>query len=212
MTRSNRISLRRPVLALAAAVALVWGTAAEAHCDTIDGPVVSDARQALDTGQLNTVLAWVQKKDEPEIREAFEKARAVRESGGTARELADNYFYKTLVRVHRAGEGAPYTGLKPAGQPETPIAAADESIASGNLDGVAKLVLGGVREGLHSKFDAVMANKNRNIEDVDAGRKFTSAYVDYIHYVERLYDAAGSTAAHETSAHAEKTSASAHTH
>ena len=205
MTRSNRIFLRRPVLALAAVLALVWGTAAEAHCDTLDGLVVSDARQALDTGKLNTVLAWVQKKDEPEIRDAFEKARAVRAAGGTARELADNYFFETLVRVHRAGEGAPYTGLKPAGQPETPIAAADESIASGNLDGVAKLVLGEVREGLHSKFDAVMANKNRNIEDVDAGRKFTSAYVDYIHYVEHLYDAAGSTAAHETSA-------SAHTH
>jgi hypothetical protein len=197
--------LRRSLLALSAALALAWGTAAQAHCDTLDGPVVSEARQALETGKLSTVLAWVQQKDEPEIRSAFERARTVRQGGERARELADTYFFETVVRLHRAGEGAPYTGLKPAGTPEPAVAAVDHSISEGNLDHVAKLILASVRDGLHAKFDAVMAGKKHSAEDVAAGRAFRSAYVDYVHYVEQLHDAAragGDTHAGANTAHA----------
>lgn len=77
-----------------------------AHCDTLDGPVVAAARKALDSGNVNLILVWVQKKDEGEIRNMFQKAVAVRKAGGQAKELADMYFFETLVRIHRAGEGA----------------------------------------------------------------------------------------------------------
>jgi hypothetical protein len=33
-----------------------------------------------------------------------------------AKALADRYFFETLVRLYRAGEGAAYKGLKPAGR------------------------------------------------------------------------------------------------
>ncbi|MGH8640573.1 MAG: DUF6448 family protein, partial [Burkholderiales bacterium] len=85
------------------------------HCDTLDGPVVTLARKALETGNVNHVLPWVRPEDEPEIRRAFDHALAVRKLGCEARDLADRHFFETLVRVHRAAEGAPYTGLKPAG-------------------------------------------------------------------------------------------------
>jgi len=104
-----------------------------AHCDTLDGPVVAAARKALDTGNVNLVLLWVQKKDETDIRNHFQKTVAVRKAGGQAKELADMYFFETLVRIHRAGEGAGYTGLKPAGKIEPPIAAADKSLETGKL-------------------------------------------------------------------------------
>ena len=45
---------------------------ARAHCDGLDGPVVMAARKALETGNVNLVLIWVQKASEPEIRTAFE--------------------------------------------------------------------------------------------------------------------------------------------
>jgi len=106
------------------AVALAWSASASAHCDTLDGPVVSAARKALDSGNVNLVLVWVQKDDDAELRDAFQRARNVRKAGGEAKELADLYFFETLVRVHRAGEGAAYTGLKPAGAIEPPVAAA----------------------------------------------------------------------------------------
>lgn len=167
----------------------VPGTAL-AHCDTLDGPVVAAARKALDTNNVNLVLVWVQKKDEAEIRKHFQKTVAVRKSGGEAKELADTYFFETLVRIHRAGEGAAYTGLKPAGKIEPPIAAADKSLETGKLQEVAQLISKRTEAGLHRQFEDVMKKKKYNPNDVAAGRAFVSAYVEYTHYVERLYDAA----------------------
>jgi hypothetical protein len=181
---------------LSLAAALAWTTPALAHCDTLDGPVVSAARMALDTGNVDLVLVWVQKDDESEVRNAFQKARNVRMSGGAARELADTYFFETLVRVHRAGEGAAYSGLKPAGQTEPPVAAADHAIESGKLQPLARLVTGRVEKGLHGHFDAVMSKKRYSSDDIEAGRAFTHAYVEFIHYAERLHDAAAATPEH----------------
>ena len=180
-----------------AAAALTWGTAAQAHCDSVDGPVVGQARKALDKGNVNLVLGWVQKKDEAEIRQAFQSAAAVRKHGGTARELADQAFFETLVRVHRAGEGAPYTGLKPAGRIEPPVAAADKSIASGELKPVARMIFEPAERGLHEKFEAVQATRNHKPDDVDAARAHVNAYVAYVHYVEALHQAAVRGGAHE---------------
>lgn len=197
MTPLKTHFVRRSLTALAAAAALSWGTAAQAHCDTLDGPVVSAARKALDTGNVNLVLGWVQKKDEDQVRSAFRKASAVRQSGAAAKDLADTYFFETLVRVHRAGEGAPYTGLKAAGEPEPAIAAADKALETGKLEPVGKLVTQRVDQGLHQQFESVSARKNFKPDDVAAARAYASAYVQYVHYVERVYDAAAvSDAAH----------------
>ncbi len=208
MTTATRFTLRRSLAIMVAAVGLAWGTGAQAHCDTLDGPVVNAARTALDAGNVTPVLGWVQKKDEPEIRDAFAKTLAVRKAGGAARELADTYFFETLVRVHRAGEGAPYTGLKPAGKPHPAVAAADKAIESGNLEGTAKLITGRVHDGLHKQFETVMAKKKYNPNDVAAARAYVAAYVPYVHYVERLYDAAQPG----TAGHVPADAAAAHAH
>jgi len=205
MITVNRIPFRRSFAVIAAAAALMWGTAAQAHCDTLDGPVVGQARKALDAGNVNLVLGWVQNKDESEIRSAFQQAVAVRKTGGAAKDLADTYFFETLVRVHRAGEGAPYTGLKPAGEIEPAIAAADKSIETGRLEPVAKLVTQRMEDGLHKQFAAVAATKKYSPNEVAAARSYVGAYVEYVHYVERLYNAAGSPEA----AHAQEMPAAA---
>lgn len=172
------------------ASALALPAPVSAHCDTLDGPVVLAGRKALDTGNINPALVWLKPDTEKEVRDVFAKALAVRKAGGAARELADMYFFETLVRVHRAGEGAPYTGLKPAGQIEPPVAAADQALASGKLDNVARLVSSHIEEGLHKHFEQVVARKKYDPNDVEAGRAFANAYVEYVHYVERLYNAA----------------------
>lgn len=212
MITVNRIPFRRSFAVIAAVAALSWGTAAQAHCDTLDGPVVSQARKALDTGNVNLVLGWVQNKDESEVRSAFQKAVAVRKTGGAAKDLADTYFFETLVRVHRAGEGAPYTGLKPAGEIEPAIAAADKSIETGKLEPVAKLVIDRTKDGLHGQFDAVTAKKKHNPSDVAAARAYVGAYVEYVHYVERLYNAAGSPEAAHAQAMPAAPAKPAHAH
>ena len=160
-----------------------------AHCDGLDGPVVKAAQRALDTRNPAPVLIWVQEKDEPEIRKAFEQTLAVRELSAEARELADRFFYETLVRVHRAGEGAPFTGLKPAGRDLGPaIPAADESVRVGSVEPVRHLLMVAIQERLRLQFGEVMATKTFERDDVAAGRAHVKAYVEFIHFVERLYD------------------------
>jgi hypothetical protein len=192
------MKLRKTVLAmtLSLSAALAWTSPAFAHCDTLDGPVVGAGRKALDSGNVNLVLVWVQKRDESEIRSAFQKAVAVRKAGGQARELADQYFFETLVRVHRAGEGADYTGLKPAGRIEPPVAAADKAIETGKLQPLAKAIFERTEKGLHGHFEQVMATKKFEPNDVEAGRAYSSAYVEFVHYAERLYGAAETLASH----------------
>src|SRR5512134_4158625 len=100
------------VMALVVILVLATAGNALAHCDGLDGPVVNLARQALDKGDVKIILPWVAADKEAEIRKAFDLTMAVRGKGAKEKELADMYFFETLVRVHRAGEGAPYTGLK----------------------------------------------------------------------------------------------------
>ena len=165
------------------------------HCDGVDGPVVTLARRALEAGNVNLVLPWVREQDEAEIREAFAHASAVRKLGGEARLLADRHFFETLVRVHRAGEGAPYTGLKPAGRDLGPaIPAADRALEDGSIDKVLKVLSEATRKGLHEHFHQALERKGFAADDVRAGRKYVEAYVPYIHYVERLWQAASGTA------------------
>lgn len=170
---------------------LLGGVRVWAHCDGLDGPVVSAARAALEQGKVNRVLIWVRKQDEAEIRAAFNETMSVRTLSPKAKALADRYFFETLVRIHRAGEGAPYTGLKPAGRDLGPaIPAADKAIATGSGKDLATLLTKELRRGLHSHLEAVLAKKGFAPDDVEAGRQYVEAYVPFIHYVERLYIAA----------------------
>lgn len=189
MTRFFARSLMFSVLA----VALLFNSGrAWAHCDGLDGPVVTAARSALKSGDVERVLIWVHENDEAEIRGAFSEARKVRKLGPEAQALADRYFFETLVRIHRAGEGAPYTGLKPAGRDIGPaIPAADKAIHTGSVAPVLELLTGRIKEGLRSNFKAVTDKKDFSPADVSAGREYVTDYVTYIHYVERLYDTAG---------------------
>ena len=166
-----------------------------AHCDGLDGPVVTLAKKALDTGNVNVVLPWVHMDDESEIRLVFEHALSVRKLSPEAKHLADTFFFETLVRVHRASEGAPYTGLKPAGLDLGPaIPAADKALDSGSTEALEKLLADAIRKGLREHFHAAMSQKKFAPNDVTAGRRYVEAYVPYVHYVEGLWEAATKSA------------------
>lgn len=160
-----------------------------AHCDGLDGPVVKAAQKGLETNNVNLILVWVQKDDEDYIRKAFEKTIKLRVISPEAKDLADTYFYETLVRVHRAGEGAPYTGLKPAGRDLGPaIPAADVSISSGSAKDVMSLLSNSIHNELHEKFTKAEQLKNYDSKNIEKGREFIKAYVEYLHFVEKVYN------------------------
>jgi hypothetical protein len=167
---------------------MLWGIG---HCDTLDGPLVSLARKALEEKNVNLVLPWVRAEDADEIRHAFDHAQAVRDLGPKARSLADRHFLETLVRIHRAGEGAPFTGLKPAGLDLGPaVPAADRALKTGSPDAVVTLLVDAVSRGLRERFQAAAERQAFDPNDVAAGRRYVEAYVPYVHYVERLWEAA----------------------
>jgi hypothetical protein len=156
----------------------------------MDGPVVKAAQKALETGNANLVLIWVQKNDESEIRNAFQRTLAVRKLSRQAKELADRYFFETLVRVHRAAEGEPYTGLKPAGQDLGPaIPTADKALESGKLEPLLKLLTESMQTKVREKFKQALAKKKYRADDVDGGRAYVEAYVPFVRYVEQIYEA-----------------------
>lgn len=180
---------------------------AAAHCDAYDGPVIVAARAALEKAEVTPLLKWVKAEAEGEIREAFAQTLKVRGLGPEARELADRYFFETLVRVHRAGEGAPYTGLKPAGQIVPVVAKADQALAQGSVDALVKVILEHTEEGIRERFAHALETAKHADESVAAGREYVAAYVSYVHYIEGI-----AQVVHGKPHHAEPAPAAAHGH
>lgn len=165
---------------------------ASAHCDTMDGPTVADGKKAIEANNVNYVLKWVKPESEKEITQIFELSMKVRELSPEAKELADRYFFENLVRIHRAGEGAPFTGLKPSGTPiDEKVLAADKSIEIGNLSPLEKLVPADKMPELKERFEKVLALKNFDVNNVEAGREYIEAYVSFFHFAEGEEEEAG---------------------
>lgn len=193
------------------AAAILVPAPAFAHCDGLDGPVVAAARKALNSGDPNLVLIWVQPKDEAEVRHAFAEAVAVRKLSPQALELADRSFFETLVRLHRAGEGAPYTGLKPAGRDLGPaIPLADKAVASGSDSEIGAFAAREAEQGIHAKFADLQKKRNFRTDDLSAGRDYVASYVSFVHYVEGLHQASNSGAAGHYAEDAQPAGASHH--
>jgi hypothetical protein len=171
-----------------------------AHCDTTRGPVVSAAREALEANDANLVLHWVRPADEAVVRSAFEHTIKVRALGPEAKELADHYFFETLVRIHRAGEGAPYTGLTD-GEPEPIIAATDRALEQGSAQGLEQQLVSTVKAGLAERFAAARAARDFRAGDIAGGRAFVGAYVPLTHWVEGVFTAANAGGHHVVAPH-----------
>ena len=183
----------RKLQALAAGVAagaalLFAPTRAYAHCDTMDGPVVKAAQAALASNELAHVLIWVPAKDEPEIRHVFQQTLAVRKLGSQAAELADRHFFETVVRIHRMGEGEPYTGLKPAGSYSGhAVPTLDRALQSDSVGELRAMLHSALEARLDEYFGDASAKKRAfSPGDVKAGREYVEAYVRLAHFAEEV--------------------------
>lgn len=129
------------------------------HCDSLDGPVVTAAKAALRDGDVDQVLPFVPERAEGEVRAAFERTRAAQAEGGHfTHEVADLYFFDTVVRLHRAGEGAPFTGLKPAGLDVGPvIPLAEQAIETRSIGDLHAFLSAELQRQLHGRMDRIDA-------------------------------------------------------
>ena len=166
---------------------LMLSSIAFAHCDSLDGPVIQDARLALTNNNVNPVLKWVDKKVEGKIIAVFAETVALRSKGDDIRKIVDNYFFETLVRIHRESEGESFTGLRPAGSVDPGIEAADQALETGDGTELAKKISNAVYEGIRKRFEETMKKKKQANKSVEDGREYVNAYVQYVHFVEQIH-------------------------
>jgi hypothetical protein len=156
----------------------------------MDGPVVLAAVDALATRDVGRVLPYVPAEGEGEVRQVFDAALAARESGAAAREVADRLLFETVVRVHRAGEGAPFTGLKPAGLDVGPaLPLAEKALAQGSVDELATFLCAELRQHLETRLARVReraADKDRSVADA---RAYVHAMLGFEVYSHHLHGA-----------------------
>ncbi|HHX12139.1 MAG TPA: LysM domain-containing protein [Clostridiales bacterium] len=158
---------------------------ASAHCDTMDGPAVKDGQEALETGNINYAYKWIFPEYEEELKEIYDKSVKIRKLGEDAKEVADRWFLENFVRIHRAGEGASYDGLKPSGtEVEAVVVAADKAIDTGDMSPLKGLVTDEEYYALEEKFNKAMALKGFDINDVKASREYVEAYVTFFKMAE----------------------------
>lgn len=173
------------VIALASGLLILYPRKAYAHCDTMDGPAVKDGEKALETGNINYEYKWIFEEYEEELKEIFELALKARKLGQYAKEVSDRWFLENFVRIHRAGEGASYEGLKPSGfELEQVVVAADKAIEIGNMSPLKGLVTDEEYHALEEKFDKAMSLKDFDINDVKASRAYVNAYVTFFKMAE----------------------------
>lgn len=185
------------VVLLSSAAIFFCNTNIFAHCDTMSGPVIMDAKKALETKNADIILKWVKKDDEVAIKNLFDTTLKVRKQSKAAKEVADMHFFETLVRIHRQGEGASYTGIKPEGTKIEPIEEmSDKALEQNSIEPLIEKVTGHVSAAIREKFNKVMEAKKHMNESVEAGREYVEAYVTFIHYVGGIHSAAMSKSAH----------------
>lgn len=192
------LPLRKHLLAIvtASALALPLATPAFAHCDAMDGPVITEARLALDSGDITPLLKWVPAADEPSLMSAFDKTLEVRALGDTAQELADRQFFATLVKIHRAYEGAPFTGIKPAGEIDPAVQLADRALEEGEIDAFLARIVEKFEQNARSAFETTLAAKLQAGENPELGREYVDHYVHYVHYLEDVHNVIVGNTAH----------------
>lgn len=181
--RSIRAKMRSILLAM---VFMLTSISGFAHCDSYDGPVIKDALTALDNNNVELVLKWIEPQQEQEVITLFNKTYSLKNEDEQIYTIVEKHFLETLVRLHRETEGAPFTGLKPAGSMTPMVAMADRSIEINSMEEVAKNVTTHLEQVLRDRYAKVMELNKTKDNSVEEGRAYVHAYVEYTHTLEAL--------------------------
>lgn len=176
------------ILAMALLAVLLPAGPALAHCDSVNGPVVTAARQALAQNDVKLILPYIKAADETELTAAFSKAREAMAQGGKGAELAELWFAETAVRLHRQGEGEPYTGLKYETDYGPALEAAEQAVETGNLNKVTAVLTDAIKGELAAKYQVILETRERAAKEgtVEAKREAVEAELMFEVYVHEL--------------------------
>lgn len=159
------------------------------HCDSLDGPVVTAANNALEHEDIKLILPYVPKSAEQEVLDCYDMVMQARKHGGAARDAAYQLFYETTVRLHRAGEGEPFTGIKPAGMDHGPVVGlAEHAIRDESPAKVIDFLKAMVEDEVNKRFAEVMDKKHQpGLDNTDTMREYVSAMLGFQVYSHKVY-------------------------
>ncbi len=177
------------VFILLLAVFLLAPAGLRAHCDRVNGPVAKSARQALKTGQFKPVAIWIGEEQEAALQDRFESSLKAYRAGGPGKKVAKSYFMSEAIRLHRAAEGMPFTGLKPASELPIDLKLAEKARETGDVQPVVDLLSSELEQKVKKWFKTSREARRQweQQQNVETGRKWADAYVKYIIYVHKLY-------------------------
>lgn len=178
------------VLLAALSTAAAW-----AHCDSETGPVAKAAQAALASGNVNIALPYVQPSAEAEVTSVFRQAIAARSAGKASRAVADRHFMETVVRLHRSGENAPYTGLKSSTTDFGPaIPAAERAVSARSSAELQSLLTTSLEKSLRSRLQEVVSLQQysavpKSHSGVPNARRRVRAELEFQKYADNVYRA-----------------------
>ena len=161
---------------------------ASAHCDSYDGPVIKDAMKALETNNVDLVFKWITQDQEKEIVGLFDKTYNLKKGDKEIYSIVEKHFLETLVRLHRETEGAPYTGLKPAGTTKQIVVLSDKAIENHDIDNLLAQLNNHIADVIKEKYHKVETLNKVKDNSAQEGRAYVEAYVDYTHSLEAFHD------------------------
>lgn len=160
-----------------------------AHCDSMDWPLIMDAKKSLESKDPNYFLIWVQEKDEAIVLEKFNKILSLRESNPENLENIDKDFLETLVKIHREWEWAEYTWLKPAGSITNEVIILwDKSVATKDSSELEEFLAKTITNEVKHRFQEVVEKQSYALDDVEAGREYIAEYITFLHWAEWVYE------------------------
>lgn len=172
-----------------------------AHCDSFDGPTIKDAVKALETNNVSLVLKWISREQEDVVVPLFQKTYALRTGDQDVYKIVEQYFFETLVRLHRETEGAPFTGLKPAGTAKKIVQLSDQALDRKDIEGLLIKLNNHLGKVLREKYEKVASLEKVKDKSAANGREYVAAYVDYTHTIEAIHDIADRSGAHAVHKH-----------
>ncbi|WP_430972934.1 DUF6448 family protein [Sunxiuqinia rutila] len=189
LLKNRKTSLQTILSLVFVSFFMIFGSLpASAHCDSYDGPTIKDATKSLETNNVNLVLKWITPEQEKEIIPLFNKTYALKAGDKEVYAIVEKHFFETLVRLHRETEGAPYTGLKPAGTTKPIIQLSDQAIVSKDIEDLLGKLNNHIGKVIKEKYEKVAALEKVKNDSPEKGREFVEAYVDYTHTIEAIHD------------------------
>lgn len=151
-----------------------------------NGPVMSAAKKALETGKAHHILIWIPEASENTLKNLLEKACCERRIQTDGYDHIIDWYFATVRRFHSVGYGPRNLNISlKTLEEKTIISLVERACESGNFEEIAMVIPDIPAGELRQQFNDVMKKRNYDVENIAAGRVYVSEFTDFIAFVNR---------------------------